>query len=250
MKMLPIFVLAVGALLLPMRAGAATLDEAHSAFAEGKFQVSAAAYQAVMDEKGYSAPVLFDLGNSYFRQGDYPRAILAYKRALWLDPGDEDARANLQTAQKLAGSPVEEPSRLAKITGMLGANGWAWLACLDWTLLCACFLLRAVLPRQRAVFSGAGFACALVLVGAIAAMALTAGELNQAVVVDKKAVAVISPFSTAAPSSFTPVPGETVTIEQSYQDYLRITDASGHSGWIARAQVTPVVPETGSDKSG
>jgi tetratricopeptide (TPR) repeat protein len=234
--------LCLGALLVaanPLRA--ATLDEAHAAFAAGKYEVSTAAYQAVIDAKGFSAPVLFDLGNSYYRQGNYPQAILAYKRALWLAPGEADIAANLHLAEKQAGMAVEPRARFAKITSLLSVNGWAWMACLAWTLLCVSVLLRAVSPGQQAVFSGAGFACALVLVGAIAALALSSGSLREAVVVDKNAAVLISPFP-AAQAVFTPAPGETVRIEKAYNDFVLIANGVGQTGWIAKSQVVPVVP--------
>jgi tetratricopeptide (TPR) repeat protein len=234
-----IYFVALAAMVVPLRA--ATLDEAHGAFASGKFQISTAAYQAVLDEKGYSAPVLFDLGNSYFREGNYPQAILAYKRALWLAPGDEDILANLQMAQKEAGSIVEEPSRIAKMAGVLSVNGWAWTGCVAWTLLCVSVLLRAVLPGRRTLLAGSGFACVVVLLGAFAAIAVSSSDLHEAVVVDKNAAALRSPFP-AAQSVFTPAPGETVKIEKAYNDYLLVADGAGHSGWIAKNQVAPVVP--------
>jgi SH3-like domain-containing protein len=58
--------------------------------------------------------------------------------------------------------------------------------------------------------------------------------------VGKNAAALISPFP-AAQTEFTPAPGETVTVQEAYNDFLRVTDRAGHSGWMAKAQVEPVV---------
>src|SRR5512145_640824 len=45
---------------------------------------------------GYSASALyFNLGNAYYKQGDYPLAILYYEKARLLDPVDEDIKENL-----------------------------------------------------------------------------------------------------------------------------------------------------------
>jgi tetratricopeptide (TPR) repeat protein len=228
---------------MPMVARAATLDDAHAAFAAGKFHDSTAGYQSVLDANGYSAPVLFDLGNSQFREGNYPQAILAYKRALWLAPNDADVVANLQTAQKQSGALVEQTPRYAKVSGALSVNGWAWVGCAAWTLLCGCLFLRVFLPAQRALFSTAGFACGLVLVGVIAAIAVSSGGMREAVVVDKNPQALESPFPGAAEKpGFTPAPGETVKIEKAYNDFLLVSDGAGHTGWMAKGQIVPVVP--------
>lgn len=239
MKKMLIMMVAAAA-MLPLAACAATLDEAHAAFAAGKFADSTKGYEAVIDSRGYSAPVLFDLGNSLVREGNLPQAILAYKRALWLAPDDADILANLQTAQRQAGAPVEEPPGYSRYTSALNVNGWAWVGCAAWTLLCASLLLRVVVPAQRKAFAAAGVVCLLALGGAIAAIALASGGLREAVVVGKEPAALQSPFP-AAQVMFTPVPGETVKIEKAYNDYLRVADRTGHTGWMARDALAPVV---------
>jgi tetratricopeptide (TPR) repeat protein len=241
MKRFWIYLLALGAVLAPAAARAVTLDDAHAAFAAGKYHESTTDYEAVVAQQGYSVPVLFDLGNSYYREGNFSQAILAYKRALWLAPNDEDVRANLQAAQRQAGATVEKEPTYVKVAGVLGANGWAWVGCIAWTVLCASLLLRALLPARRGWFSAAGWACALVLVGAVVAIILSSSELREAVVVDKNPAALISPFPAAGPSALTPLPGETVRIEKAYNDYLLVADATGRSGWMAKSQLAPVV---------
>jgi tetratricopeptide (TPR) repeat protein len=123
------FLLMAALVALPVMARAASLDDANAAFAAGKFAEATAAYESVLKTDGYSAPVLFDLGNSYVREGSYPQAILAYKRALWLAPNDEDILANLRTAQQQAGTAVEQRPALEKAAGAMSVNGWAWLGC-------------------------------------------------------------------------------------------------------------------------
>jgi tetratricopeptide (TPR) repeat protein len=241
MKTILICMMVLAAAAMPTAARAVTLDDAHAAFAAGKYQESTADYQVVLDQHGYSAPVLYDLGNSLYREGDFARAILAYKRALWLAPSDEDIVANLQAAQRQAGAVVEHAPGYAKVSGMLSVNGWAWVGCMAWTLLCASLLLRAVFPAQRALFSAAGLACVAVLPGAISAIVLSSGGLREAVVVDKNPAALISPFPAASPSALTPIPGETVRIEKGYNDFLLVADDAGRSGWMAKDQLEPVV---------
>lgn len=240
MKTPSVLFLAIAATFVPVTLQAASLDDAHRAFAEGKYHESTQDYQAVLAEKGYSAPVLFDLGNSFFREGNLAQAILAYKRAQFLAPGDPDIAANLQYAQKQAGVAVAEPQWSDKLTGMLSASGWAWLGFAAWSIFCVSLFLRRILPQQRSLFSLSGVVSVLVLAAAIAASVVSSGELNQAVVVEKKAAALISPFP-AAQTEFTPAPGETVTVQKAYNDFLLVTDRAGHNGWIAKGQVAQVI---------
>ena len=76
----------------------------------------------MLAEKGYSAPVLFDLGNSYFKEGDFPQAILAYKRAQWLSPGDPDIAANLHLAEQQVGLSEPETSWTERMIHVFSAG--------------------------------------------------------------------------------------------------------------------------------
>ena len=237
--------LAVAVALVSLPARAASLDDANRAFAEGRYHDSTAAYQAVLAEKGYSAPVLYDLGNSYVREGNLAQAIVAYKRAQWLAPDDADITANLAYAQKQAGVTVTEPAWWEKYAGILSTSGWAWTACAAWTLFCASLLARAIWPLRRGLFAGAGWACALLLTLAIASIVVTSAAARQGVVIAKDASVLISPFP-AAQSVFTPAPGETLTLHKTHDNFFWVSDEAGHSGWIAMDQVAPVVATGGT----
>jgi tetratricopeptide (TPR) repeat protein len=242
MKTPAILVLAVAALFFagPAQAGE-TLDDANRAFAESHYHASTLGFQAVLAQEGYSAPVLFDLGNSYDREGDFARAILAYKQAQGLSPNDPDIAANLLLAQKQAGVPAAEPQWSEKASRVLSASGWAWVGSGAWTLLCASLLARTIWPQRRSLFFLSGAAGTLVLCVAIAAMVISSSELREAVVIDKNASALISPFPNAQ-AVFSPSPGETVTVQKAYNDFLLVKDDAGHTGWIGKTQIAPVIP--------
>ena len=218
-----------------------TLDDANRAFAEGHYSASTLAYQNVLAQKGYSAPVLFDLGNSYFREGDLGQAILAYKRAQWLSPNDPDIAANLLLAQQRAGLAVPEPSWSGRITGVMSATQWAWIGSGAWAFLCASLLFRALRPRQRSLFLMLGTVSTLALLVAVGAMIFSSRALGEAVVVDKNAAVLISPFP-AAQTVFSPAPGETVWVQKTYGDFILVKDAAGHTGWISQSQISRVIP--------
>jgi len=47
------------------------------------------------------ADALYNLGNSYVKAQKFPEAISAYKNSLRLDPGDQDAKYNLEYAKRM-----------------------------------------------------------------------------------------------------------------------------------------------------
>ena len=75
--------------------GAATLEEAQKAYTDGDFAQAAAIYEEVAAEKGVSVPLLTNMGNAYFKTGDYGHAMLCYRRALRIDPSDTQAKDNI-----------------------------------------------------------------------------------------------------------------------------------------------------------
>jgi tetratricopeptide (TPR) repeat protein len=241
MRKFPVLLLLLVTLVLTGRVQAANLDDAHRAFAEGRYHDSTLAYQAIIAEKGYSAPVLFDLGNSYYRERNVAQAILAYKRAQWLAPGDPEIATNLQRAETQAGVTASAPSRPERLANALNATTWAWIGCGAWTLFCLSILARVFQPERQTLFTFCGSIGAILLAIAIAAVVLSSGALGEAVVTDRNAAVLISPFPNAQ-KVFAPSPGETVKVEKAYEDFLLVTDSGGHSGWISRTQVTPVIP--------
>ncbi|MFN8258680.1 MAG: tetratricopeptide repeat protein [Bacteroidales bacterium] len=84
------------------------LKDANRAYNEGEFQKAAEQYEKLV-KTGYSAAELYyNLGNSYYRLGDYKSAILNFERAKKLAPGDENIQINLEFSQKYVQDKIEE----------------------------------------------------------------------------------------------------------------------------------------------
>ncbi len=87
----------------PARADAdATFAKANADYAAGHFPAAIAGYESLVKSRQWNPSLFYDLGNAYFRTGDFGRAILNYERALALDPAQPEARANLQLARDQA----------------------------------------------------------------------------------------------------------------------------------------------------
>src|SRR6266480_2084754 len=77
----------------------AEFAKANREFAQGHFKEAISGYEALIRSGQWSANVFYDLGNAYFRTGDFGRAILNYERALTLERHHPEATANLQIAR-------------------------------------------------------------------------------------------------------------------------------------------------------
>jgi tetratricopeptide (TPR) repeat protein len=77
----------------------AEFAKANQDYAQGNFKDAISGYETLVRSRQWSANLFYDLGNAYFRTGDFGRAILNYERALALEPNHPEATANLQIAR-------------------------------------------------------------------------------------------------------------------------------------------------------
>ena len=69
--------------------------EANAAYADGRYDEAASMYEAIVRGGVKNADVHYNLGNAHWKSGRVGPTVLAYERALLLDPGHRDAIANL-----------------------------------------------------------------------------------------------------------------------------------------------------------
>lgn len=236
-------------LALAAPASASTgLDAANRAFAEGHFADAAAQYESIVAREGYSAPVLFDLGNAYQRQDKPALAILAYERAKLLAPRDAAITENLETARKAAGVS-DDSGMLDRVTHRLTDNEWTWLATAAFWLAAAGAAGAWLFPRGRTWLVRAATAGALV--GAVAAVGLVSsmGEERAALAI-RAAPVLVSPFD-GAQSSFSLRPGSGVEIQRAHEGYVLVRDGQGRSGWVEHRAIARLVgDESGASLGG
>jgi tetratricopeptide (TPR) repeat protein len=72
---------------------------ANQAYNESRFQEAVTGYESLVQAGQWNANLFYDLGNAYYRLGNFGKAILNYERALALDPRHPEADANLRLAR-------------------------------------------------------------------------------------------------------------------------------------------------------
>lgn len=85
----------------------------------GDFSRSDAEFQRALSDReaGVRSRAYYNLGNSAFRQQKYDEALTHYKKALDLDPGDLDAKYNVEYLLKLKSAPQQQKENTEKKDG-------------------------------------------------------------------------------------------------------------------------------------
>ncbi len=216
--------------------------QANEAYRQANYEQAIHLYEKITRLQGFSASVLYNLGNSYSRNGQIGKAILSYERARRLEPADPDIAGNLQYIKKAHGLFQSEPSSADRFIALLGMNGWTRLAALSLVLLT--LSLGAAFFQQKSTTRGfIWFALGCLTLLAVSAWAAMAAypSWQAAIVVEAKARLSISPFLTAA-SIGTVQEGRLVQIGQVHADFSYITDETGRSGWIDNSSIESIIP--------
>ena len=132
--------------------GAVTKQSADEAYKTGNYQKAIEDYQQLLKE-GPAATLYYNLGNAYFRTDNITQAIIAYERALVLDPGDNDTRYNLEFARSKTIDKVTPESEMfffswyRSLVKLCSVDGWARLAVISVILVLLLVLLYLFGPR-------------------------------------------------------------------------------------------------------
>ena len=223
---------------------ASSFESGNAAFASGNYAEAQHNYESVIKQHGFSAPLLFNLGNASLRAGQTGQAILDYERAHWLAPNDVAITKNLSLARQQADLAPEPVSRLQSAARVFTFNTWSCLAVVSLLFLAASLLLQRVFLLSRLLMCWAKICAAVVLATAIAAVTLRWSDLNRAVVTAPEAPMRISPVTVVQPL-FTVRQGEIVSVKQTHGDFALVHDQQGHQGWVSRDAITLVIPSRG-----
>lgn len=239
-------------------AGATSLDQALAAYAEALdtpdhdrrvqgFRRAELLFARAVDEAGGTPALYTNLGNAALLAERLGPAVLAYRRALALDPDARRALQNLEHVRTLLPEWVPRPESVGVFDTFFSwhrtlARGDRRLAAALGFALAACLLAGSIHWRQ-ATLRGVALLPALVWLALLASLWLDpASELREeAVVVAPEAVARAAD-SPLAPSALpAPLPGGVeLRILERRPPWVRVRLANGRDAWVAESAIAIV----------
>lgn len=208
--------------------------KANNEYAQGHFKEAVAGYEAVVRTGQWNANLFYDLGNAYFRTGDFGRAILNYERALALDRHHPEAMANLQIARDESRALELQPNRLERYLQFASANEYSIAAAVTFWLGIFGLITLIFARRRSAALTALSFVCLLICAGAVwAVYTLERGSNGPAlaIVTGNDVQARLATADTANSVLALP-PGSEIKILSTRGDWMYAALPNDLRGWI------------------
>lgn len=209
---------------------------------ESRYDTALVIYEKILNEGYVSVPLLYNIGNTYFKLRNYPMAILHYEKALKIDPTNEDTRHNLAIANalitdKIEPMPVFFLTKWWRNTGnLMSANGWTKTS-LELLGLFLVLVFLYITARTKGVRKTTFFSSIIVLILLVCSSIFSyqkhkyLNERNEAIVMTPTITVKSSP-SASGVDLFVLHEGSKVEIIDNADKWDKIKIADGSVGWM------------------
>ena len=222
-------------------------EAANAAYVNGAYRRAAEGYESLLARGLQSAQLYYNLGNACFKAGRIGPAIVNYRRALRLSPGNDDIRYNLEVAAENTKDSIESMpeffltawSRAVRHT--MSSTAWCVLSLVSLAAALALALVYLLASRIGARKAGFYGMTAALFIFVVATSFAAAGrremvERNEAVVMSSS-VSVKSSPDNSATDLFVLHEGTEVRVTNRLDDWCEIVIADGKKGWVRCRQI-------------
>lgn len=226
------------------------LIKANEEYKVKNFSEAISLYQIIVDSGYHSAELYYNIGNSFFKQGDIPRAILNYERALLLNPTNEDIKFNLAKSQTFVVDKIEIiPEFFVKTwfrntVVILSSDTWALFALVLFVISIMGYLLFFLGQKagvKKLLFTLSVLITLLfMLSGFFAFKSKGYIENSSGAIVMSPTVTVKSSPDTDGLDVFIIHEGSKVVILRKLADWYEIKIADGKQGWLKSNDVEKI----------
>jgi len=235
--------LALIVFLLPMTMNAASWQAGVDAYVNEDYQTAVNEWSAFEQEGLEGVDLYYNLGNAYFKLGDYAHAILYYERAQKLDPSDKDVANNLALANEYAQDRIEEIPEIVieqigkKIRNVFSSNTWTVLffVFLALTIVCVLVFRLGATKKNRKIGFYLGIVALVVTLLSIDFAQWQKAEyfgLKNAIVMTPVNSVKSSPSQTSAKDLFVLHEGTKVKVIDTVGEWYNIELSDGRQGWL------------------
>lgn len=218
-------------------------EAADNAYIKKNYKNAVQLYEELLANKGESADIYYNLGNSYYKLNNISKSILNYERALLLNPGDNDTQANLdfvrsKTVDKI--TPVSEMFFITWIKSLINSQSersWSYIGIT--TFILALLMIILYVFGNKVILKKIGFISAIVLILICVSSNIFAYEKKTDLLGHKEAIIMTAtvPIKSTPNQDGTDLfilhEGTKVTIkDDTMKNWKEIRLSDGNVGWI------------------
>jgi tetratricopeptide (TPR) repeat protein len=218
--------------------------KANDLYAAGNYREAATYYSMIEASGEVSADLFYNIGNACFKQNILSKAILYYERAIKLRPGDPDITHNLTLANAMTVDKIEAVPEffiftwIKDIRHSAGADTWAWLSIILFTLCLLLFVLfffaHNITLRKFSFFLSILILLGSMLCGIFAHYQKKELHDTSTAIITPAVITVKSSPDTSGKDLFILHEGTKVVILETLGEWQCIRLADGKQGWILK----------------
>ncbi len=223
------------------------LAAANNAYLENQFSHAAELYQEIRALGLESVSLYYNLGNAYFKDGKFGKAILNYERALRLKPSHENASFNLRVAQSRIVDKVTPVPTIfyvrwwRSICSIFSINNWGWMVIISLVMALCClgyYFFTSIRWKKMLAFAGALGFFFLMLVSTLAARSqnYNYNKRMEGIILMPRVAAKSSPSETSQ-ELFVVHEGSKGLITNELNEWFEIRLANGNVGWVKKGSM-------------
>ena len=217
-------------------------QKAADAYGAQQYSVAIALYDSIEAHEGVSAQLYYNRGNAFYKLGQYAPAILNYERALLLNPGDEDTRANLELANSKITDKIEVADKFfitewaRTVRDWCSSNTWAVVGIVSFLLFIVGLYLYVFMSDIRLRKTGFFVGLPMLFISIVANLCAV-GQNNRRnahdeAIVFASSVTVKSTPADSGTDLFILHEGTKVILQEQVGQWIEIRLADGNRGWL------------------
>jgi len=220
-------------------------EDANKLYEQKDYQKAIETYNQIVANDIESAPLYFNLGNAYFKDGDLGHAILYYMKAKQLAPGDSEIRHNLEFAQRFSSVQMEGvelnpiTSFLASLVDSYNLSFLAWGSSFIFILFMVTLIFRLGLGYNNP-FVRVGLVLSLLflmIISGLTTFKYRYEYLTQRAVIIAEKPAVYTGASESSDIELEGAPGLIVEVLDESDDFYNVLFENKRRGWIKKELV-------------
>lgn len=223
------------------------LEMAATSYSKGRYSEATILYEGILQQYGISDKVYYNLGNAYFKCDRLAPAILNFERALRLNPGDADARFNLEMCQARIVDKIDPIGMFLiarwyhSLGNLFNSNGWAYVSILFFLLFIGC-LFAYFFARRRWLKKSGFFVGILFLTFTVLSLVYSAQSSHRITNPDEAilftpSVTVKSSPDKSGTDLFVLHEGTKMKVRSVLGDWSEIELEDGNVGWLLSKEI-------------